>query len=333
VVVLSLALAGWVGCSNPSAPAPPPSPPAAPALMCPSDVRVSVVNASSAVVDYPPPVASGGAPPVTTTCTIASGAVFPTGTSDVLCTGTDSLSRSAQCTFRVSVDRTPVLKGTKILAFGDSVTEGAISPAAQPMVLEVDPLGSYPALLQAALAERYTSQTITVINGGVGGERVTMGGEDRLDDLVREHRPDVLIVLEGVNDLNQGIDPDLVSEALRRGVRRAREQDVPLILVSTILPGVEGRIKPPNPDRVHALNTEIRWWAGADGVTLVDSYEVFNPLKELLIGVDGLHPTPDGYRKLAETFFEAIRSRFEAPQVDEPAGGDPQGLRHRRLWR
>jgi lysophospholipase L1-like esterase len=292
---------------------------------------VSVVDTSSAVVEYAPPVASGGAPPVTTACTIASGATFPVGTSDVICTGTDSLSRSAQCVFRVTVDRTPVLKGTTVLAFGDSITEGAISPAAQPMLLEVDPIQNYPALLQAALTERYTSQTITVINAGLGGERVTSGGEDRLEDLVREHRPDVLIVLEGVNDLNQGTDPDLVSEALRRGVRRARDEDVPLILVSTILPGVEGRIKPPNPDLVQALNTEIRWWAGAEGATLVDSYDVFDPMKELLIGVDGLHPTVDGYRQMAETFFEVIRTRFEEPQPEEA----PQGLpwRRARPWR
>jgi lysophospholipase L1-like esterase len=116
-----------------------------------------------------------------------------------------------------------------------------------------------------------------------------------------------------------------VSEALRRSVRRARDEDVPLILVSTILPGVEGRTKPPNPDLVQALNTEIRWWAGAEGATLIDTYNVFEPMKELLIGVDGLHPTVDGYRKMAETFFEAIRSRFEET---EPTAA-PQGLPRR----
>jgi lysophospholipase L1-like esterase len=320
---------GAAGCSNPSAPAPPPPPPALPAMACPPDVRVSVVAVSSTVVEYAPPVATGGAPPVTTTCTIASGTTFPLGTSDVICTGTDSLSRSAQCVFRVTVDRTPVLKGTTILAFGDSITEGAVSPPAEPTVLEVDLLNNYPTLLQAALAERYTSQTITVINAGVGGESVTREGEDRLERLLSEHRPDVLILLEGVNDLNQNVDPDLVSEALRRSVRRARDEDVALVLVSTLLPGVEGRIKPPNPVLVQALNTEIRWWAGTEGVTLVDSYHVFNPMKELLIGVDGLHPTVDGYRKMAETFFEVLRSQFEESESSEA----PKGLFRAHPWR
>ena len=331
--LLVWSLGALSGCQNPSAPAPPPPTPAFPTVTCPADIRVGVVAASSAVVDYPPPVTGGGAPPVTATCTIASGTSFPIGTSDVLCTGTDSLARSAQCVFRVTVDRTPVLKGTRVLAFGDSITEGQVSPPAAPTVLEFDPVNNYPALLQEALAARYTSQTITVINAGLGGERVTMGGEDRLERLVDEHQPDVVILLEGVNDLNFGIEPGTVSEALRRAVRRARDEDVPLILVSTVLPGVPGRLKPPNPELVHALNTEIRWWAGAEGATLVDSHDVFEPMKSLLIGVDGLHPTVDGYRKLAEIFFEAVKTHFEAPQTEPPPPGSPAGLPPPRPWR
>ena len=323
LLVVSLGLVA--GCRNPSAPAPPPPAPALPTVTCPADIRIGVLHASSAVVDYPAPVTGGGAPPIVASCTIPSGSSFPIGTSDVLCTGTDSLARSVQCVFRVTIDRTPVLKGTKILAFGDSITEGQVSPPAQPAALEVDPINNYPALLQAALAARYTSQTITVINAGVGGERVTSAGEDRLERLVDEQHPDVVILLEGVNDLNFGLDPEVVSESLRRSVQRARDEDVPLILVSTILPGVPGRLKPPNPDGVDALNTEIRWWAGAEGATLVDSHNVFEPMKTLLIGQDGLHPTVDGYRKLAEIFFEAIRTHFEVPESELPTG-DPEGL-------
>jgi acyl-CoA thioesterase-1 len=260
---------------------------------------------------------------VTSTCTIPSGSAFPLGTSDVLCTGTDSLARSAQCAFTVTVARTALLKGTTILAFGDSITEGQFSPPAQPMVLDVDPVNNYPALLQASLSARYTSQTITVINGGVGGESVVTRGEDRLEELVLAHRPDVVIVLEGVNDLNQGLAIETVSDALRRGVERTRQHGVPLVLVSTILPGVEGRLKPPNAERVDLLNDEIRHWAGLEGAHLVDMYDVFEPRKALLIGADGLHPTFDGYRVMADTFFEAIRSRFEEPPPPDPA---PAGL-------
>jgi lysophospholipase L1-like esterase len=32
-----------------------------------------------------------------------------------------------------------------------------------------------------------------------------------------------------------------------------------------------------------------------------------------LIGEDGLHPTEQGYQKLAEIFFDAIKAKYEAP--------------------
>ena len=92
---------------------------------------------------------------------------------------------------------------------------------------------------------------------------------------------------------------------------------------------VAGRITPPNPVVVVALNTESGWWAGAEGATLVDMYDVFEPMKDLLIGEDGLHPTVDGYRKMAETLFEVIRSRLE----ETPGETAPDRLFGRRRWR
>jgi hypothetical protein len=50
---------------------------------------------------------------------------------------------------------------------------------------------------------------------------------------------------------------------------------------------------------------------------------VYNALKDniqLYIGVDDLHPTVAGYDKIADTFFEAIRSAFE---LGTPAPANP----------
>jgi hypothetical protein len=45
-------------------------------------------------------------------------------------------------------------------------------------------------------------------------------------------------------------------------------------------------------------------------VTLVDVYQAFNG-NLALIGPDGLHPAADGYAKIADTFFTAIKSTLE----------------------
>src|SRR5690349_2628667 len=71
----------------------------------------------------------------------------------------------------------PTLGVSKILAFGDSITEGVDSP---PMAFEVLswnlPLAagrsqSYPFKLKALIDARYTGQTISVFNGGFAGRQ------------------------------------------------------------------------------------------------------------------------------------------------------------------
>jgi lysophospholipase L1-like esterase len=318
------ALAAWAfllaatGCSTPTKPAPPV--PAAPTILCPADLAADAPLNTPTVVNYVAPQATGEATPIGVACTHVSGSPFPIGTTDVICTATDALGRAAQCVFKVTVSLVVKLKGTKIVAFGDSITAGEVSLPAQSSVRYLDPQNSYPSVLNQLLTSRYRTQTITVINAGDPGERVLEKGEGRIEQLVVEHRPDVLIVLEGVNGLSDTPGAfEGIAEGLRRGVRRAVQQKVPLVLVSTILPGVPGRPKAPNPEAVIALNAEIRSWAPAEGAVLVDSFAQFNPMKELLIGQDGLHPTLDGYRKLAEIFEQAIRATFEEPVPGSPA--------------
>lgn len=272
-------------------------------------------------MDYPLPQASGGTAPLSVACAIPSGSQFAPGATDVTCSATDAASRTAQCSFRVTVTLVPRLRGTRIVAFGNSITAGEVSPPFGSSVRYLDQANSYPALLQQMLRDRYTAQEIVVFNEGIPGEQVLGTGEGRIEQLAVDHQPDVLIVLEGVNALNTA-NADAVSEGLRRGVRRAVARGVPLVLVSTILPGVEGRTKPPPADAVEELNEEIRSWAGREGAVLVDSYAVFEPEKALLIGLDGLHPTPVGYQRLAEVFRDAIQAHFElSPAADVPPAG------------
>lgn len=308
-----------VSCSNPAGPTPPP-PAAAPTIACPADIESGIVE-GSAVVEYPLPQAAGGTPPVAVSCTVPSGAEFPVGMTSVTCTATDSASRTAQCAFRVNVSLIPRLKGSRIVTFGDSITAGVVSaPAAA--ALRIDLPNSYPSVLRQLLQDRYTSQEIVVINEGIQGEQVlgtgsTPNGESRIERLALQYQPDVLIVLEGVNGLSVSNAED-ISEGLRRGVRRARRAGVPLILVSTILPGVDGRPKAPDAKAVAILNDEIRFWVAGEGAVLVDAFVAFDAQKELLIGQDGLHPTVDGYIRLAEVFRDAIQANFEMPAAGPP---------------
>ncbi len=99
---------------------------------------------------------------MTTHCTIASGSPFPIGSTDVICTGTDSASRQASCVFQVQVTFTPKLKGTRFLAFGDSITGG--ESGRQGCSRRTDQV--YPALLMRLMTPRYATQMLTMTNAG-----------------------------------------------------------------------------------------------------------------------------------------------------------------------
>jgi lysophospholipase L1-like esterase len=325
-LALAVTLMAAISCSNPSGPTPPAS---GPAIACPADVQAGAVGGAIAV-EYPMPQATGGTAPLAVSCTMPSGAEFPVGSTTVACTATDSAARTAQCSLRVTVSLIPRLKGATIVAFGDSITAGVVS-APVSTALRIDLPDSYPSVLRQFLQSRYTSQDIVMINEGLPGEQVlgtgsSSNGEGRIERVVLQYKPDVLVILEGVNGLSVSNAED-IAEGLRRGTRRARTRGVPLILVSTILPGVTGRPKAPNPAAVEILNAEIRGWAGSEGAVLVDMFAHVNPQKELLIGQDGLHPTAAGYTRMAEVFRDVIQSSFEVTPATPPAG--PAGLMRR----
>jgi acyl-CoA thioesterase-1 len=196
---------------------------------------------------------------------------------------------------------------TRILAFGDSLTEGRIALTAN--FLAVVP-GSYPERLRAQLGARYTEQLFTVPNEGVGGEWAQDGAQ-RFPGVVRTHSPEVVILLEGANDMGalgrNGIAG--ATRALETMAKEARFRGARVILAG--LPP----LRPPSPisPLVSEFNTRVRELARGEGAIYVDLFAAFAGNEAALIGPDGLHPTPAGYQRMADTFVETIRTNFELP--------------------
>jgi lysophospholipase L1-like esterase len=200
---------------------------------------------------------------------------------------------------------------TRILCFGDSMTEGTTSPSVGLHALTPGLPQSYPFKLQELLTARYRDQTISVFNAGRAGEKATIG-RDRLGGALSEARPALLILLEGANDLNalssQGLTnvspvvfamEDMVREAIGRGVQ---------VMVATLPPQRPGGRSVAAPGMVERYNNELKMMASKKGAILID-VNVLLPLS--FIGQDGLHPTEGGYQKLAEIFLGAVKERYE----------------------
>jgi lysophospholipase L1-like esterase len=88
------------------------------------------------------------------------------------------------------------------MAFGDSMTVGVIAVRAPQPLLVPSPT-SYPGRLQVLLSERYTTQTPTVDDQGLTGESA-QDAVPRLRSALRSTQPEVVLLLEGANDLNFG---------------------------------------------------------------------------------------------------------------------------------
>lgn len=309
-----LALVCGAGCnSTPSAPTPPPPPVAdAPELTCPAPVTVSAVTSAGAAVTYPPPERQKGQGTVTIACTPPTGTTFPVGVTQAECVATDSLSRKGSCTFSVTVAALPRLLRTRIMAFGDSLTEGSTVLGNDPYAIVHPPETAYPTVLQQLLSARYTAQTITVFNRGVPGEQAWRALSRLIANFAAD-APDVVVLQLGYNDYKVadtaaigianaalGIT-ELAGEARRRGAR---------VFICTLAPGRPG-VKQIQPSALELINDYLRNIARTEGAVLVDLYGALATDVNGNVSIDGLHLTPVGYRRVAETVFASIRADLE----------------------
>lgn len=214
------------------------------------------------------------------------------------------------CGFDVSVSAVPTIARTRFMAFGDSLTEGKVS-LAPAVLLDAGP-HSYPARLRSLLSARYTSQTITLANEGWGGERADESFS-RFRDVLSQHRPEAVLLMHGVNDLN-GSTPGRIQstvDAVEELIKEARNAGTAAFVAT--LPPLGSGPKASCPECIEPYNTRIRAVAAAKGATLVDVYLAW---RNDLMGADGIHPTEAGYEAIAAAFFEAIRRTLENPMGD-----------------
>jgi lysophospholipase L1-like esterase len=275
------------------------------------DVRVQSLDGKPVAVNYLVPTVENAKPTLTTSCAPVPGSSFPVGSTSVTCTATYAIQQQVidTCRFNVVVLEPPRLSATSFVAFGDSITAGEVSTN---LVLRlVAPNAAYPAVLEGLLDQRYTQQQVSVVNAGKSGEK-TADGLSRLPGELSVTNAEVLLLQEGVNDLNVGGEaaeqPAL--DNLRSMIRRASDRGL-RVFVGTLLPQRPGHLRANAYPYISDFNTKLNAMAANEGATVVDLYQAFLPQVDTLIGDDGLHPTEAGYRLMASTFFDSIKSRLE----------------------
>ena len=204
----------------------------------------------------------------------------------------------------------PRLSVTRILAFGDSLTEGESNGQdIRPQTHNPSTPGvsqSYPFKLQALINARYVLQQIGVFNGGLGGQRASEARQ-RFNDLLVSLAPQTVILMMGTNDLNGNASVNLTAGEMRNMVRDAKNRNV-IPFLSTLPRMVPGGHRAIHPELVAPYNAALANVAAVEAVTLID---VFPHITEQFITPDGIHITEAGNQRLAEIYLEALRARFE----------------------
>ena len=234
---------------------------------------------------------------VATSCGSSSGPVTPSevttseGAAGLLPSGPQAL---ADVPFR------------KILCFGDSITFGvtletdAVPPGASGDLALVE---GYVPKLWRRLEAKYGSG-FELVNAGIGGERTTEGVE-RIRYELAVHDPDLVLLLEGVVDVNNPTPRfPVVRENLALMMELVRRDGKQVIIGTYPLLNPEG-FRTTGWEHVPRLNDVIRQEANRLGVVIADHEKSTDVTVQ---GPDGLHPNNLGYEALADTWLAAIET-------------------------
>ncbi|HEX7367699.1 MAG TPA: arylesterase [Pelobium sp.] len=178
-----------------------------------------------------------------------------------------------------------------ILFFGDSLTAGygLVNPQKD----------SFPALIEKKIREACFGYK--VINAGVSGE-TSKGGLNRIVTKLNEPI-DVFVLALGANDLLRGISPLQTKQNLQNIIEKVKHknQNVKLVLLGMEFPDIF-----PFP-QVSAFRNVFKDLATKNGMDFLPFLLEDVAGKPQLNLPDGLHPTAEGYKIIAENVWKMLK--------------------------
>ncbi|MDE3271901.1 arylesterase [Pseudoalteromonas sp. G4] len=163
-----------------------------------------------------------------------------------------------------------------IVAFGDSLTQG----------VGVSISESYPSQLEILLG-------VKVVNSGISGQ-TSQQGLARINTVLNESMPDVVIICYGGNDVLQRKSKSELTNNLRQMILAAKQKGIEVILVA--VPDFGLRLSPMN---------LYRQLASAHDVVLIED-TLGDLLSNSSMKSDRVHLNEKGYKALATKLAEHI---------------------------
>lgn len=170
-----------------------------------------------------------------------------------------------------------LLAGSKILAFGDSLTYGT----------GADQGNAYPDAL-----EKLTQ--LEVINAGIPGE-LSSEGLTRLPKLLAKHQPELLILCHGGNDILRKNSPQQLKENLIAMIELAQQHNTQVVLIGVPQLKVFGGVHPVYQQVAEQYNLPF------------ESEALSSLLKSNQYKSDMVHLNNAGYQQFAEYIHQLLQ--------------------------
>ena len=211
-----------------------------------------------------------------------------------------------------------------IVAFGDSVTHGALTPG------EINYETVYWNLLKRKINNLNNYVPVNVINAGIGGI-TAKGSLKRMDKQVLSHNPDLIIVCFGLNDVNNPLEDYLgaLEEIFERTLNSGAEVIfmTPNMLNTSVADDVAEfhrdyaikTAKMQNEGKMDLYMEKAVELAEKMGVKVCDCYKKWKKLSEnrditYLLANRINHPAKEMHNLFADSLFEVV---FEGSEFVE----------------
>lgn len=197
-------------------------------------------------------------------------------------TTTDSISK---------VEKPQAKKGKEktILYFGDSLTAA----------YNLETSDGYPAQIQKKIDE--LGLNYKTVNAGISGE-TSSGGKERID-WVLEQKIDIFVLALGANDMLRGTDLDLTKKNLQNIIDEVKAKYPAVQIV------IAGMLAPPNLGKTYTnkFKNLFATLAKKNAAVLVPFLLEGVAGDKTLNLPDGMHPTAEGYKIVANNVWEVLK--------------------------
>lgn len=201
-------------------------------------------------------------------------------------------------------------KKTKVLFFGDSITELGVKP------------GGYVTRVDSMCRAEGKTASFDFVGSGISGNKV-YDLYLRMEEDVLAKNPDVVVIYVGVNDvwhktlLGTGTDPDKFEKFYLAILKKLKEKNIKAILCTPAVVGEKTDMSNPLDGDLNRYSNIIRDMAKKNSLPLIDLRKKFidyelaknpeNKEKDILT-YDRVHMNAKGNQFLADAMWSAIKS-------------------------